>query len=79
VTLLGINMQESAETIQPFLDQLGISYPVLINDDPQVSLNYQVMALLQTLIVDPNGEIVWRQFGPVEFERFTETLASLVE
>lgn len=75
--MLGINMRETPEEMQPFLDELGITYPILVSPTDQTVLDYQVSGLPQTLVVDPHGEIVWRQFGPIELESFSEALTRL--
>lgn len=77
LVMLGINNRESAERIQAYADELGIRFPLLLDPDDSVLLNYQVINLPQTLIVDPNGELVWRRFGPINLEEFDTIIAEL--
>lgn len=75
--LLGINQREDVERVQAFADELNLSFPLLINPPDDVLLNYQVINLPQTLIVDPNGELIWRRFGPINLNGFADVLAEL--
>ncbi len=69
LTVLAVNIREDEAAIRSFLQDHGLSFPVLYSQDA-VSQAYTVMALPQTVLIDPNGEIVWRQFGPVELASF---------
>lgn len=63
VIVVGINQREGAEVIQPFVDALGITFPIALNPNDATLLNYQVIGLPQTFIINPDGEIVAREFG----------------
>lgn len=75
--VLGINQRESVDLVQEYIQEIGVSFPILINPPDDVLLNYQVMNLPQTLIVAPDGELVYRQFGALNFDEFSEILESL--
>jgi peroxiredoxin len=77
VVLLGMNLRDSAETVSSFVAQHGLRFPILINPDDSILLNYQVIGLPQTLVISPSGEIVYRQFGPVDFDVFTREVEPL--
>lgn len=74
VTVLGINQSENRETVQPFIEAMGITFPILMQPDFQTLQNYSVVGLPQTLIVNPQGEVVFRQFGPVTLDLLTPFL-----
>ncbi len=74
LVLLGINLREDAATVAPFVAEHGLRFPILISPDDATLLNYQVVGLPQTLLISPNGEIVYRQFGPVELDAFSREL-----
>ncbi|MBZ0291068.1 MAG: TlpA family protein disulfide reductase [Anaerolineae bacterium] len=77
VMVLGVNQRETVEVIDDFLADTQITFPVLMNPDDAVLLDYNVVGLPQTLVVNPEGIIVWRQFGPVDLETFSAEIASL--
>ncbi len=66
--VLGVNQRESAESVQAFVDEHGIRFPILLNPGDQVLIAYQVVGLPQTLLIDPTGQMVFRQFGPLELD-----------
>ncbi len=76
--ILGINQRESAATVRGFAADLGLTFPLLLNPDDQTLVNYQVMSLPQTIIVNPDGEVVWRAFGPLDLDSFEDTFSELL-
>lgn len=76
--VLGINQRETIDEIRPFVDEFEITFPVLIDPPDQTLLDYQVIGLPQTLVVNPDGIIVWRQFGPVELSAFEQQITDFV-
>lgn len=66
LTVLGINMREAAPEIQPFLDELGITFPILLQPDNETLLAYNIRGLPLTFLVDPQGELILRQAGPLQ-------------
>ncbi|GAB4527617.1 MAG: hypothetical protein OHK0046_45590 [Anaerolineae bacterium] len=76
--VLAINQRETEAEVAAFQAEYRLTFPLLLNPDDATLLNYQVIGLPQTLIVDPNGEIVWRQFGPVALDTFEAQLRALI-
>jgi thiol-disulfide isomerase/thioredoxin len=74
VVLLGINLRETIETVAPFVSKHELRFPILIQPDDVMLLNYQVVGLPQTLLISPSGEIVYRQFGPLALDTFGQEL-----
>lgn len=71
--VLAVNIREEPPTIREFLQEQNLDLTVLLSEDV-VSAAYSVIALPQTVIIDPRGGIVWRQFGPVELDSFDERI-----
>ncbi|MEO0565828.1 MAG: TlpA disulfide reductase family protein, partial [Chloroflexota bacterium] len=78
LTVLAVNIREQEPQIRPFLAEHRLTFPVLLSDDT-VALSYTVMALPQTVVIDPNGEIQYRQFGAVKLESFEVRLNGLMQ
>jgi thiol-disulfide isomerase/thioredoxin len=76
--VLGINMRETAAEISTFVDALGLQFPILMTPDDATLIAYSVVGLPQTVIVNPAGIIVDRRFGPLETERFTEQINTVI-
>lgn len=75
--VLGINISEDASDVRAFARDHNIQFPLLIDPPPSVAQDYQVISLPQTVIVDPSGELVWRQFGPIDLDSFEIVFADL--
>ncbi len=79
VALFGINMRESADDIRTYMARYRISFPMLMNPDEQVSANYRLdLGIPQTVIITPEGEIVWHKFGAIDLDSFRSTLDGFI-
>lgn len=78
LALFGINMRETEEEVRDFLQMHRLNFPILINPDDDTLGNYQVIGLPQTVVIAPDGQLVWRQFGPLALETFRGTLDDLI-
>lgn len=65
LTVLAINMREDAATVQPFLDEVRVTFPVLLHPDNETLLNYGVSGLPLSFVVDPDGVLRLRRMGPL--------------
>lgn len=76
--VLGVNLSESREQVEAFASQNGISFPLLLNPADATVIDYLVTGLPQTLLVNPDGDIVARQFGVIVPQTFESTLDALL-
>ncbi|MBV7328718.1 TlpA family protein disulfide reductase [Chloroflexi bacterium TSY] len=65
LVVLGINMREDAERIQPFVDEMGITFPILLDPPNDLLLEHNVRGLPVSYVVGPDGTIVYRRIGGV--------------
>ncbi len=56
-TVLAVDLQESEAQVTAFAEQMGLTFPILIDPNGQVFSRYQVRALPSTFFVDRNGLI----------------------
>jgi thiol-disulfide isomerase/thioredoxin len=70
LTVLGVNMREQPSDIEPFVNDLGITFPILLNPDDAMLLAYSPQGLPLTYVIAPKGTVVYRQYGPLEPEHF---------
>ncbi|TMA53585.1 MAG: TlpA family protein disulfide reductase [Deltaproteobacteria bacterium] len=63
--LLAVSQDEDgSKTVEPFVRQLGITFPVLLDPERQVGERYGVWGYPETFIIDRNGYVVERVIGP---------------
>ncbi len=70
VTVLAINQREDAATVAQFARQHRLSFPILLDPTDDMLRAYQVQALPLTVLVAPQGTIIYRQFGPLAPDSF---------
>jgi len=68
LVVLAVNVQESAKTIQPFLQALKLSFPTVMDAEGAVSREYGVRALPVSFLIGRDGNIVWRAIGGRDWE-----------
>lgn len=78
LVILAVNVLQSPETVRPFVDQLGISYDVLLDRQGEVTRRFLVMALPVTYIVDRMGIVRARFIGESTPEVFAKEISGLL-
>lgn len=66
--ILAVNIQESAKTVRPFIQELKLSFPVLLDSTGSVSREYGIRALPVSFLVGRDGNILWRAMGGREWD-----------
>jgi cytochrome c biogenesis protein CcmG, thiol:disulfide interchange protein DsbE len=64
LVILAINVRQDRARAAAFIKELGISYPVLLDQDGAVARAYGVSGLPTTLILDREGRLQGRIIGP---------------
>jgi cytochrome c biogenesis protein CcmG, thiol:disulfide interchange protein DsbE len=63
--LVGVVFDDAASSAHSFMQSTGASWPVVIDPDGQIALNYGVRGPPETFIVSPRGTVVVHLDGPV--------------
>lgn len=63
--MLGVVYQDKAEGAQAFLARKGAAYPNILDDKGGVGIDYGVYGVPETFLIDRNGMIRCKQFGPI--------------
>ena len=53
-----VEVGEAWETVAPFVDQMHVTYPILLDNDSSVSRRWNVVGLPMSYVIDPQGRIV---------------------
>ncbi len=62
--LMTVTTDLQRQGIAQFLSQLGVSLPVLFDEDQEVSRSFMVRGLPTTIVISQNGTLVGRAVGP---------------
>jgi len=79
--ILAISGGEGMRVVQPFIENLKLSFPVLLDEDFEVHNKYQVTAIPSSYLVDKNGVITHRYFGALDWnsDQSRELIAKLIK
>ena len=53
--------------VQPFVDQLGLTFPILIDTEGTIPPRYGVTGYPETFIIDREGRVVQHLIGPEDW------------
>lgn len=81
VGMLAINIGEEADKIEQFLDEhnLQIDFPIVVGDKIRSLGNWSGVGLPFTVIVNPEGKVVYEAVGPREWHepQFVDAILAL--
>ncbi len=79
--ILAISGGESQKVVWPFVEDLKLSFPILLDEQFQIHGQYQVTAIPSTYLVDKSGVITHRFFGAVDWtdEHYRQLVAKLIK
>lgn len=66
--VLGIDVSEPADRVRRFVESNGIEFPILLDSEQKVTLDYGVQSIPRSFLVAPDGVIAAIYFGPVDAE-----------
>ncbi|MBP2078736.1 peroxiredoxin family protein [Oceanobacillus polygoni] len=63
------NMEMNRKTVAEFIATYGLTFPVLMDEEGQVSSLYKISPIPTTYLIDSNGVIRQRVYGPLNYEQ----------
>jgi peroxiredoxin len=76
-TIVAVNSQEAADQVRSFVNEAGMSFPVLLDSTGRIGAAYSVRAIPTTYVIDPSGAIRGRMVGTRDW--YSPEIISLVE
>jgi peroxiredoxin len=76
--VLGVNYQESRERVGPFAEELGMTYPILLDETGKVMQTYRAPGLPMSVLLDEQGVIQQRHPGLLTESQLQGYLADLL-
>lgn len=68
-TMLAVSEDENgAAAVKPFIDEMGLTFPVLLDEDGVVPPRYGVTGYPETFIIDRDGRVVQHTIGPEDWQ-----------
>ena len=78
-TVLGVDMLDVTGRAQEFIDEYGLTYPMLKDKDGEGLEQFGVVQYPETFVIDRQGRIAAVQRGPVDEEFLRRSVAPLLE
>ncbi len=78
LVILAVNVRESAQQVQPFVDEFGMDFPVVLDLDGEISRQYQVRNLPSSIFVGRDGLISVRWVGVLSPEQLRKHLERIL-
>jgi peroxiredoxin len=78
VVILGVNLanaERDQTTVKNFIKSYGITYPIPLDKENLAAEMYQVSAIPTSYIIDPQGIIIEKVVGPMDFETMKSLLS----
>ena len=79
VVFIGANIQDRVEPAERFLDEFGVTYPNGLDEGGRISIDYGVVGIPVTFVVDGEGTVARRWVGEIDPERLTTWIDELLE
>jgi len=78
VKFIGIAYNDKPEDSKRWLEELGKAYPSLIDPGARTAIDYGVTGVPETFILDKQGVVAFKKFGPITTAEINQKLDSLL-
>ncbi len=78
VRFVGIAYNDKPEDSKRWLSELGSVYPSLVDAGARTAIDYGVSGVPETFILDRQGVVAFKKFGPISTAEITQKLDSLL-
>ena len=68
VLFVGANIQDKSEPAKRFLDEFGVTYPNGLDAGGRISIDYGVVGIPVTFVVDGDGTVARRWVGEIDID-----------
>ncbi|MRG87474.1 redoxin domain-containing protein [Salinibacillus xinjiangensis] len=75
VNILAVNLtstESSAQDVPEFVDDFGLTFPVLLDEDNEVATQYQLQPIPTSFMIDSNGIIQYVAYGAMNYEMMVQ-------
>jgi peroxiredoxin len=78
VTFVGVAVQEEADEVASMASQLGVTYPIGLDREGSIMIDYGITGVPETFVVDAEGDVAYVHIGPVSAAQLREELNTLL-
>lgn len=74
LVILGVNAGEPADTVRPYVEELGLTFPILLDSKNEVYSLYRVRGMPTTFFLDADGIIRFQHIGELSEAQLADYL-----
>ncbi|GGM19395.1 thiol:disulfide interchange protein tlpA [Paraliobacillus quinghaiensis] len=77
IKILAVNLTESEaarQDVHDFVEEYGLTFPILMDENTNVATEYAIRPIPTTYMIDSNGIIQQKSFGPMNYEQMVQAL-----
>lgn len=71
VNILAVNLidtESNRDNVPEFLDELGLTFPVLLDEESEIATEYKIVAYPTSFMIDSNGRIQLKTMGAINYD-----------
>lgn len=66
--VIAVNQQEEAEIVQDFIDGTGFTFPIILDSDGIINVQYGIRGIPTTFIIDTDGNVLAGKVGTHNYD-----------
>jgi peroxiredoxin len=74
-SILAVNHSETSAVVSDFQEAFALTFPLAMDERGQIQRQYGIFSYPSTFLIDPDGRIITRHFGPLTVDQIDELLA----
>ena len=78
LVVIGINIGESPVAVEPFVKQFGLTFPILLDRQSQITTLYRIGPIPSTYFIDADGKVKEIFIGPLNENSISEKVANIL-
>ncbi len=75
IEVIGVDLQEEPSIVQKFIEDVGVTYPVVLDSNGEVARKYQVAYTNYHVLISKSGDIVGTIPGDISEDDFIKLIA----
>jgi thiol-disulfide isomerase/thioredoxin len=79
VNFIAVNVGETPEQAQGFIDELGLSFPVVLDRDATLADHFLLRGQPTTIVLNPAGEVAYQHTGVITQALLVEQVMAALE
>jgi len=76
--LIAINQEEPLETVIPFVEEFGLTFPVWLDMDYQAQREFKTIGLPSSYVIDRNGKVRLMWMGGISEKNLEKFVPDII-